>query len=309
MDVSRITSGKIELRRERMDLRAAIAAAVESIQSAVDANAQQLIVTLPDEPMVVDGDAARLTQVFGNILHNALKFTPREGTITLVAKTRDDQAVVTISDNGLGIPEQMLAEIFETFRQVDSSLERVHGGLGIGLMLVKRITELHAGTVEAYSGGAGAGSRFVVNLPLLSRQEADEEKPLAPPTTEMPPGHRILVVDDIPEVAESLAALLEVIGQEVFVAHDGHSALELALARRPDIVFLDIAMPGMNGYDAAREMRAQVELQDVTLVALTGHGQAEDRQRAAEAGFTHHLTKPTGLAKLRELLSQAPVAT
>ena len=311
MDVSRIASGKIELRNERMDLRDAICGAVESIQSTVDTNAQQLNVTLPREPIYVDGDVTRLTQVFGNILHNAAKFTPREGTITLVAEARADRAIVTIRDNGLGIPENMLAEIFDTFRQVDSTLERSHGGLGIGLMLVKRITEIHGGTVEADSDGVGTGSQFVVNLPRLMAEETlpVDGKNLDHRQAESMRRHRVLVVDDMPEVAESLQALLEVIGQDVFVAHDARSALDLMLAKRPDIAFLDIAMPDMNGYDVAREVRARPELQYLTLVALTGYGQAEDQRRAAAAGFNHHLTKPASLAGLRELLLAVPVAT
>jgi PAS domain S-box-containing protein len=308
LDVSRITSGKIELRKERIDLRTAIAGAVESIQSVVVAAGHRLTVSVPDEPIFVDGDVVRLTQVFGNIINNAAKFTGQNGTISVHAERRGDEAMVTVRDNGPGIPQTMLSEIFESFRQVDATRERSQGGLGIGLMLVKRLTELHAGMVEARSEGIGRGSEFVVTLPA-NLVEADAEEELAThmqePTSEVP-RHRILIVDDLPEVAESFQTLLEIIGQEVVMAHDGHSAIESVLTERPDVVFLDIAMPGMDGYEVARQLRARSELNGLTLVALTGYGQAEDERMTADAGFDHYLTKPTSLAKLRELLLAVP---
>jgi PAS domain S-box-containing protein len=308
MDVSRITSGKIELHKERIDLRSAIAGAVESIQSVVAAAGHQLSVCVPDEPIFVDGDAVRLTQVFGNIVNNAAKFTGRNGTISIHAENRGGQAVVTVRDNGPGIPNAMLSEIFESFRQVDATRERSQGGLGIGLMLVKRLTELHAGTVEARSEGIGRGSEFVVTLPASPAEESPpmEDAAHSQEQTSEIPRHRILIVDDLPEVAQSFRTLLETFGQEVATAHDGRSAIESILEDRPDIVFLDIAMPGMDGYEVARQLRARSELNGLTLVALTGYGQEEDRRMTADAGFDHHLTKPTSLAKLRELLLAVP---
>jgi CheY-like chemotaxis protein/two-component sensor histidine kinase len=308
MDVSRITSGKIELHPERIDLHAVIAGAVESIQSVVDARGHQLKVTIPDAPILVDGDAARLTQVFGNILNNAAKFSDPKGTISIIAESQGDKAIVKVRDDGPGIPECMLSEIFEAFRQVDATLERSHGGLGIGLALAKRLMELHGGTVEARSEGLGKGAEFVVTLPTLPAENnrIDNRSHLLAQTGRIT-RHRILIVDDLPDLAGSFRTLLEVIGQEVLVAHDGPTAIESVLAERPDIVFVDIAMPGMNGYEVARQLRARPELKGLTLVALTGYGQAEDQKKSVEAGFDHHLTKPASLAKLREVLLTVPL--
>jgi PAS domain S-box-containing protein len=310
MDVARITSDKIELRTQQMDLRSVIAGAVESIRSIVDASGQQLNVTLPNAPVFVSGDAVRLTQVFGNILHNAAKFTGRNGTISIVTETQDDRAIVRVCDNGSGIPQDMLSEVFETFRQVDSTLERSHGGLGIGLMLAKRLTEMHGGTVEAQSEGLGKGSVFVVTLPALAADgnHRVDDKVRSIRQVGKLPRHRILVVDDLPDLAESFRAVLESIGQEVHTAHDGQSAIESVVSDRPDIVFLDVSMPVMNGYEVARQLRSRPELKGLTLVALTGYGHAEYQLRAKEAGFNHYVTKPIDLEKLREVLLAAPVA-
>ena len=317
MDVSRITSDKIELRKQQLDLRTVITGAVESIQAIVDASGQQLNVTLPKMPIFVSGDVVRLTQVFGNILHNAAKFSGGNGKISIVAETQGDSAVVRVCDNGPGIPENMLAEIFETFRQVDSTLERSHGGLGIGLMLVKRLTEMHGGKVEARSEGLGRGSEFVVTLPTLAlgvgsnlRVDGDhsvDNKVQSLEQVEGLPRHRILVVDDLPDLAESFAAVLESIGQKVQMVHDGQTAIEAILSDRPDIVFLDISMPVMNGYEVARQLRSRPELKGLTLVALTGYGHSEYQRSAVDAGFDHYVTKPINLEKLREVLLAVPV--
>lgn len=309
MDVSRITSDKIELRKQRIDLRGVIAGAVEAIRPIVDAGGQQLKVTLPTVPVFVSGDAVRLTQVFGNILNNAAKFTHRDGTVSIVAETQGDTAIVRVRDNGPGIAEEMLSKIFERFRQVDSTLERSHGGLGIGLMLAQRLTEMHGGAIEARSEGLGKGSEFVVTLPALATDgnQPVENKDHSFEQTARLPRHRILVVDDLPELAESFQAVLESIGQTVQTVHDGQSAIESVLSDRPDIVFLDVSMPVMNGYEVARRLRARPELKGVTLVALTGYGHAEYQLRAAEAGFDHYVTKPIDLERLREVLLMVPV--
>jgi CheY-like chemotaxis protein/two-component sensor histidine kinase len=350
MDVSRITSDKIELRKQHVDLRSVIAGVVESIGPTMHASAQPLNVALPAAPIFVSGDVVRLSQVFGNILNNAAKFSGGKGNISIVAEAQGNQAIVRIHDNGPGIPQEMLTEIFESFRQVDATLERSHGGLGIGLMLVKRLTEMHGGTVEARSEGLGKGSEFVVTLPALDadaaqRLESDcrasgdqrvsgargvggdhrfdgehkfdnanvfdggnrtETNVRSLREVEGLPRHRILVVDDMPELAESFGAVLQSIGQQVRVVHDGPSAIESVLSDRPDIVFLDISMPGMSGYEVARQLRSRPELKGLTLVALTGYGHAEYQLTAAEAGFDHYVTKPIDLEKLRDVLLAVP---
>jgi PAS domain S-box-containing protein len=308
MDVSRITSDKIELRRQRIDLRSVVAGAVESVRHIVDANGQQLKVILPNAPIFVSGDVVRLTQVFENILNNAAKFTGGNGTISIVTETQGDSAIVRICDNGPGIPEGMLSEIFETFRQVDSTLERSQGGLGIGLMLVKRFTEMHGGTVEAHSEGLGKGSEFVVTLPALDvdSNHPEENKGHSFGEVRSLPRHRILVVDDLPDLAESFGTVLESIGQNVQTVYDGQTAIELVLSDRPDIVFLDISMPVMSGFEVARQLRSRPDLKGLTLVALTGYEHAQHKLRAMEAGFNHYVTKPIDLENLREVLLAVP---
>jgi two-component system CheB/CheR fusion protein len=311
MDLSRIGSGKISLRREPIDLSHVIARAVETAQPGIDAQCHRLTVTMPDEPIYISGDAARLTQVFSNILNNAAKYTVQSGLISLVAQRRGEQAVVRIRDNGPGIPASMLSEIFSAFRQVDSSLSRSHGGLGIGLWLARQIVELHGGTIVATSEGPGQGSEFVVALPALTAisvrspdGQRDRVKPLAQPDYAVQ--HRILVVDDVHESAETLAMVLRSMGHDATALCDGETAIQWIIAHRPDAVFLDIAMPGLDGYEVARRLREHPELHEVVLVALTGYGQQEDRRRALDAGFNFHLTKPTAMTSLRELLSKLP---
>ena len=308
LDVSRITRGKIELRRQVADLGVLIAGAVETVQPLIVACNHQLSVDLPAEPLYVDGDVARLTQVFGNILNNAAKYTSRDGTIRVKARRVGESAEISISDSGVGIPSHMLTRIFEMFQQVDQTLARSHGGLGIGLTLVKRLVELHRGQVEARSDGPGKGSTIIVTLPVLSGSDVSALPPQAAPRKvagAIPP-LRILVVDDVQASARTLAMMLQSIGQQVSVVHDGRSAVDWVRANRPDLVFLDIAMPGMSGYDVAREIRAQSELDETFLVALTGYGQDADRRRAMEAGFNHHMTKPASIDALEQLLTTRP---
>jgi two-component system CheB/CheR fusion protein len=268
-----------------------------------------LTLNIPAEPVFVDGDAARITQVFGNVLHNAIKYTGRNGAIDVVLESDRATATVRIRDNGPGIPKPMLSHIFEMFCQVDQTLDRSHGGLGIGLTLVKRLVEMHGGTVEARSDGPGKGSEFLIRLPRLTHDRAKAELSQAPPTLqqiESMPRHRILVVDDVEASARTLAMMLQAMGQEVTALNDGPAALQWVLANRPDIVFLDIAMPGMDGYEVARRIRDSANSDGPLLVALTGYGQDEDRRIALEAGFNRHLTKPANLIALYEILLARP---
>ena len=306
MDVSRITLGKIRLNKRRVDLNTLISGAVEAVQPLAHTCEHQLTVTIPAEPVFVKGDVARLTQVFANILHNAVKYTGRNGAIGLVATINGENAVVKIKDNGPGIPSNMLSNIFEIFSQVDQTLDRCHGGLGIGLMLVKRLVEVHGGSVEARSDGLGKGSEFIVKLPLADAETDDGDSVGAKLATSIP-CHRILVVDDVQASAEILASMLRSIGQETSLATDGPTAIEWAVENKPDVVFLDIAMPGMDGYEVARRLRACTELNGLRLVALTGYGQEEDRRKAYEAGLDHHMIKPASFEAVQEFLLTVPV--
>jgi len=316
MDVSRITRGKIQLRRQSVELTTLIAGAVEAVRPMIDAHHHQLIVELPAEPIWVDGDVARLTQVFANLLNNAAKYTDQGGTIRVDALCRDGRAVVRVHDDGPGIPPQMLTAIFDAFRQVDETLDRAHGGLGIGLTLVKQLVELHGGTVTAHSDGINQGSEFIVELPAIDASErvnavesADANghaTGAATPHANGAGAHRVLVVDDVEASAKTLAMMLHAIGHEADTLTDPTEVTEYIEVHRPDTVFLDIAMPGMNGYDVARSVRCRPHLADVVLVALTGYGQDDDRRRAFEAGFNFHLCKPASLETLENLLATVP---
>jgi PAS domain S-box-containing protein len=316
MDVSRITRGKIHLRRQSVDLATLVAGAVEAVRPMIDAHHHQLVVDLPAEPIWVDGDVARLTQVFANILNNAAKYTSKGGEIHVAASRTNGRAVVRIRDNGPGIPPQMLSAIFDAFRQVDETLDRAHGGLGIGLTLVKQLIELHGGTVTAHSDGVNQGSEFVVELPAIAPPEsgivaenADTNGHSADAATAALDGggsHRVLVVDDVEASAKTLAMMLNAIGHDADTLTDPTEVTDYIEVHRPDTVFLDIAMPGMNGYDVARSVRGRPHLADVVLVALTGYGQEDDRRRAFEAGFNYHLCKPASLETLENLLAAVP---
>lgn len=306
LDVSRITRGRIQLRKEPVDLRSILTGAIESLQHFIDGCGHRLTVELPPEPLVVDGDAARLTQVFGNILHNAAKYTGRGGRIAVFAEMRDGSAIVRIRDNGPGIPADMLKRVFEMFQQVDQTLDRAHGGLGIGLTLVQRLVVLHGGSIAAHSDGPGCGTEFTVTLPVVTGPRTDVRRFSSSrrvPQAESVPSLRVLVVDDVHASAATLAMMLQSVGQEVAMVHNGPAALEWIGAHRPDVVFLDIAMAGMDGYEVARRIRKRPELRDVFLVALTGYGRDSDRQQALEAGFDHHLTKPASIDVLVQLLT------
>jgi PAS domain S-box-containing protein len=303
MDVSRISRGKVELRRERIELAKVVHQAVETSRPLLEADGHELDLRVPDEPVYVDADLTRLAQVFANLLNNAAKYTEPGGRVTLSVAREGGTAVVAVRDTGVGIPAAMLPRVFDLFTQVDRSLEKRQGGLGIGLSLVKRLVELHGGTVEAHSDGPGHGSEFRVRLPLvLALAEAPTEEGLPPAAA--PGRRRVLVVDDNRDAALSLAMLLRIMGNETRAAHDGVEALDVAAGFRPDVVILDIGMPRLNGYETCRRFREQPGGRAVVLVALTGWGAADDRERSREAGFDAHLVKPVDPEALEELLTR-----
>jgi PAS domain S-box-containing protein len=305
LDVSRISRGKIELRMTRVELRSIAEHAVETMRSQCETMDQEVTVSLPSHPVHLIADPARLAQVVGNLLSNACKFTPRGGRVA-VCVTVDEQlrqAIITVQDTGIGIAKDQLAGVFELFTQVDSSLERSQGGLGIGLTLVRTLVQMHGGTVEASSPGIGKGSTFTVRLPALILEPSAEPRPSSGAATPSARPSRILVVDDNRDSAESLALLLSLGGHRVETAHDGLAAVDLARTFRPRVVLMDLGMPKLNGYDAARAIRSEPWGDEIVLVALTGWGQEDDKRRTAEAGFDAHLTKPVDHAAFEELLA------
>lgn len=303
MDVSRVSSGKVVLRKERVELRAIVDAAVETNRQVIEGGKHELVVDLSAEPLVFEADRTRFVQVLANLLNNAAKYTPNGGRITLSAMREDHSAVIRVSDTGLGIPSDMLPKVFDMFTQVGTSLERSQGGLGIGLTLVKRLVEMHGGTVVAESPGPGRGSTFVARMPLAVDATGEaSSQPLERGT--LAGKLSILVVDDNHDAAESLALLLEMKGHEVKLAHDGPEALRTLGSFRPRLILLDIGLPGMNGYEVARRIRESMELHDVVLAALTGWGQEEDRRRSREAGFDYHLVKPADHAEVEKILKE-----
>jgi signal transduction histidine kinase len=305
LDVSRVRHGKITLHREQVDLAAAVATAVETSRPLVEARRHHLEVTLPPGPVFLDADPARLAQVAVNLLTNAAKYTPPGGRIWLTAHTEEGRVVLRVRDTGVGIAADMLERIFEPFAQISRSLDSdSQWGLGVGLSLVKTLVEMHGGTVTATSPGPGQGAEFIVCLPLTAG-EAAEVRPAAVETPASGHPLRILVVDDNEAQAESLALLLGCDGHDVRTACDGPRALEAAAAFRPQAVLLDIGMPGMDGYEAARRLRQQSSSEKMLLVALTGYGRAEDVERAHAAGFDRHLVKPAEPAEVRRLLASA----
>ncbi|HEX3127377.1 MAG TPA: ATP-binding protein [Thermoanaerobaculia bacterium] len=316
LDVSRINQGSIRLRKEVVDLGTIVQRAVEATRSLIDSRGHGLTVDLPPDLVRLEADPTRLEQVIANLLNNAAKYTMPGGHIHVQASQDGSEAVVRVRDNGIGVPPDVLDRVFEPFVQSEGSLARSEGGLGIGLTLVRSLVEMHGGSVEAHSPGLGQGSEFTVRLPA----RVPAEKPVV--LAEMPSmphadapfparGLRVLVVEDNVDAAESLAALLRLWGHEVRVVHDGLTAIDEARRQHPEVVLLDIGLPGLDGYEVAKRLRQDVEMDGALLVAMTGYGQPDDRRRSREAGIHHHFVKPVEPFVLRTLLANlgAPVAT
>ena len=306
LDVSRVSRGRVELKHENAALSALVQDALELCQEAIRNAQHTLSVSLPAVPVFLRCDPTRIVQVLGNLLSNATKYTPPGGRIEIAARTSDGEVEITVRDNGVGIPPEMLTRVFDMFTQVERSLERAQGGLGIGLTLVKRLVEMHGGQVEARSDGPGCGSSFVLRLPQQAPDRRAEPPALL--AANLVPGerkHRILIADDNRDAADSLAFVLRRVGHEVQTAYDGEQAVDLAASFRPKMALLDIGMPRLNGYDTARRMRDRFG-REMVIIALTGWGQHDDVRKSELAGFDHHLVKPVDPAVLGRLLDSTP---
>ena len=309
LDVARITRGQIDLKLERADLKTIIASAVETSMPLIEAGRHQFQMQLAEDPLPLDADPTRLAQVLGNLLNNAAKYTPASGHISLRALRDGNEALIEVRDSGVGIPAESITTVFDMFTQVGQNMGRAQGGLGIGLSLVRRLAELHGGSATAASPGAGLGSTFSVRLPLLQEEAKAPAVPAAPDSDASGPHFRVLVVDDNVDAADTLAAVLDMMGHATQVAHDGAQALAVAPQFLPDVIFLDIGLPGMNGYEVARALRRIPAGTNVVLVALTGWGAENDRSQSSAAGFDHHLTKPANLLVIGELLATLSTPT
>jgi signal transduction histidine kinase/ActR/RegA family two-component response regulator len=307
LDVSRITRGKIVLQREVVDAATIVNRAVEASRPAIESSRHSLMVTFANQPLPVDVDLTRMVQVVTNLLNNAAKFTPESGRVEICTSRKNGDAVVEVKDNGAGISDEVLPMIFDLFVQSGRTLDGSQGGLGIGLTLVKRLTEMHGGSVAAASGGPGKGSVFTVRLPLAAPGATMEDAQLtldAGARASSAGRLRVLVVDDNRDSADSLRMLLSALGNEAQTAYDGQGALQLAADWRPELIVLDIGLPSMSGYDVVKRLRAAPETADAVVVALTGYGSESDRHRSAEAGFDDHLVKPVDMTRLEELLAR-----
>jgi PAS domain S-box-containing protein len=305
LDISRINSGKIRLEITRTRLSEAVVTALDISRPAIEEHGHHLDVVLPDKDIVLMADATRLAQMLGNLLNNAAKYTPPNGRIELKAWQDGAEAIIEVSDNGVGIAPAMIGKLFTLFTQVGRTLERSQGGLGLGLYLVRSLAQLHGGTAVAHSEGPGRGSRFTVRLPcLVEPQEPQAPEAEAPPPSRTTQSLRILVVDDNVDAADTLATVLEMTGRRTRTVNDGEHVLQAAREFHPDVVLLDIGLPGMSGYDVARQLRADPEFSRTLLIAITGWGSEDDRRQAHEAGFDEHITKPADLAALEPLLGR-----
>lgn len=306
MDVSRITRGKVELKKERLDFRQVLESALESSRPLMEAAHHEFTVALPGGSLPIDGDLTRLAQVLANLLNNSTKYTPDGGTIKVSGTVDGPMLLIQIQDNGMGIPAEMLPDIFEMFTQVGRTIDRAQGGLGIGLTLVRRLVEMHGGIITAESEGIGQGSTFNIRLPLVpnaaTHDSATDGESTASDTPH--PSLRVLVVDDNVDGAESLALMLKMSGYATTTAYHGAAAIAAAETFRPEVVFLDIGLPGMNGYDVARRLREHPDHQTTVLVALTGWGSEDDKKQATAAGFDHHLTKPADAVLVERILAE-----
>jgi CheY-like chemotaxis protein len=309
MDVSRITNGRVELRRERIDVATIMQRAIEASHTLIETSAHQLSVALPDQPLQVDADPTRLTQILNNLLNNAAKYTPDGGHIWFQATEDDGHVAITVRDNGIGIAAANLGNVFTMFSQLEPALARSQGGLGIGLALVNGLVALHGGTIEVSSAGVGQGSKFVLRLPLAAQVDANVVAPCAgavadPNTSEAPVvGRRVLVVDDNRDGADMLGMALTLLGFSVVQHYDGAAALLAGPLFLPDVVILDIGLPGMNGYAVAREIRSQPWGEKTLLIAATGWGQQRDKDAASAAGFDVHMVKPLDFTELATVIN------
>jgi CheY-like chemotaxis protein/anti-sigma regulatory factor (Ser/Thr protein kinase) len=305
LDISRITRGKLELRKQKVPLSLLLSNAVESSRPLIDSGKHTLIISAPDEPITLDVDPVRLAQVISNLLNNAAKYTPNGGTITLSARHTDDTIQIEVKDTGIGLSPYMLTKVFDMFSQVDPSMARSQGGLGIGLTLARRLTEMHNGTVEATSAGPDKGSTFTVTLPYTEKAQTDKEEVAVAGNANHAlygKSHRVLVVDDQVDVAQSLKDLLSLLGQETHTASNGPDALQAAKDFKPELIFLDIGLPGMTGFEVARTLRAHEETPKPRLIAITGWGDEHNVSLAREAGFDRHLTKPVDPLEIERIL-------
>ncbi|HEY2155890.1 MAG TPA: ATP-binding protein, partial [Isosphaeraceae bacterium] len=309
LDISRITGGKIELRMEPVDVAQVVAHAVETSRPLIDSRNQVLTVELPETPLWLEADRARLSQILSNVLNNASKYTGEAGRIGLAVESDGQNAVFRVRDSGIGIPPEMLGKVFDLFTQVDRSLDRSQGGLGIGLTVVRRLVELHGGSVQARSDGPGLGSEFILQLPMSACAETAAAAPAPREEGTRPSARRVLIVDDNADAARSLGRLLRLSGHEVDIAHDGPDALQRYEAMEPNFVLLDIGLPGMDGYEVARRIRERPDASRAVLVAVTGYGREEDRLRSQEAGFDQHFVKPVELDALLAILQSSPGPT
>jgi PAS domain S-box-containing protein len=307
LDVARINQGRVPLKRSRLPLAQILKQSVDAAQTVMVERRHALALTLPEEEIVLNADPDRLEQVFGNLLANAAKYTHPGGTITVTATREADVAVISVQDNGIGIAQDLLPRMFDLFRQGERALDRAQGGLGIGLTLVRSIVQLHGGSVEAKSGGVGTGSEFIVRLPALPSVIGAEttEPSLAPQSRARHSAARVLMVEDNPDSAESFVMILELLGHHVRLVHDGSQALEAAHSNVPDVMLIDIGLPGMDGYELAAAVRNDPALKHLVLVAITGYGREEDKHHAMAAGFDYHLVKPIDLGILQELVDRS----
>ena len=306
LDISRLSRGKVVLQRKPISLVNIVEGVIESVEHVAVEMGHDLTVVMPPEPLVLFVDPTRISQVLGNVLSNAFKFTHAGGKIKLSVTREGDEAVIQVSDTGIGIPASAMPKIFDMFAQLDNSLERMQSGLGIGLTLVRNLVELHGGTVEARSPGPGQGSDFIIRLPIVEGQEPVGEGPPPPSLPIEVEPMRILVVDDNRDAANTMSQLLRLEGHEVHTAYDGLEAVELAPRLKPDVIFMDIAMPRLSGYDAARRLRRDPLTRDLALIAVTGYGQEHDRRKAWAAGFDEHLIKPATRDAIARVLAVIP---
>jgi PAS domain S-box-containing protein len=302
LDISRIRTGKVELRKERIELSGAVSHAVDIVRPLCEDRGITLTVDLPTEPVWLEADATRLEQVLSNLLSNAVKFTQDKGSISVTAEREAREIVLRVKDTGVGIAPDLLPRIFDLFIQGDRSLDRARDGLGIGLTLSQKLVELHGGTIEAHSAGVGTGSEFIIRLPILLETKRPDAEP-ARIAGSAAQSLRILVVDDSEDTADTMGTLLEMAGHAIQIAHSGPAALEAAATFQPDVVLLDIGLPGLDGYQVAERLRADPTMEGVTLIAASGYGQEEDRRRSMEAGIDRHLVKPVDLKELQDLLA------